>query len=127
MLPSSGASPTPTANPTSVSLDAAYQQGLQLVIDEPLASFPLLQQVAFSSSVQAESARTLVQAIESGRLEDDPAYMFTRVGQALAAINEWRLAQQALLQAVEQNPEYAEAWAFLGEAQFQNGEDSFAA
>jgi tetratricopeptide (TPR) repeat protein len=53
--------------------------------------------------------------------------MFTRVGQALAAINEWRLAQQALLQAVEQNPEYAEAWAFLGEAQFQNGEDSFAA
>jgi tetratricopeptide (TPR) repeat protein len=127
MLPSSGSSPIPTTDPTSVSLEAAYQQGLQLVIDDADAALPLLQQVAFSANVHAESARTLVQAIESGRLEDDPAYMSTRVGQALAAMNEWKLAQQAFLQAVEQNPEYAEAWAFLGEAQQQNGEDGYPA
>jgi tetratricopeptide (TPR) repeat protein len=60
-------------------------------------------------------------------LVDDPAYLLTASGQALASIGEWGLAQEALLHAVQLDPEYAEAWAFLGEAQQQNGEDGLPA
>ena len=126
-LPVPGQLPTPTLPPTADVLEASYQEGLQLATTDPLQALPLLQEVAFSSRPEAESARTLVQAIQAGRLADDPAYLLTVTGQALAAISEWKLAQEALLHAVQLDPEFAEAWAYLGEAQQQNGENGYPA
>lgn len=126
-LPISGPIPIGTLPPTVDPLQLSYEQGLQLTVTDPLSALPLFEELAFSSHPKAESARALAQAIQSARLEDDPAYLLTASGQALAAIGEWRLAQQALLNAVQLDPDYAEAWAFLGEAQYQNGEDGYPA
>jgi tetratricopeptide (TPR) repeat protein len=43
------------------------------------------------------------------------------LGQALGAIQEWPLAIDALQLATQQDPNYTEAWAYLGEAQQQTG------
>lgn len=126
-LPIAGPVPTPSSQPTPDPLELSYQEGLLLAAADPLAALPLLEELAFSSHPDSESARMLAQAIRTGRLADDPAYLLTTSGQGLAAIGEWRLAQKAFLQAVELEPEYAEAWAYLGEAQQQNGEDGYPA
>ncbi len=119
--------PTATSQPTLDPRQNGYEQGLALAASDPLSALPLLEGLMFSDFSAAESARTLVQAIQSARLTDDPAYLYTASGQALAAIEEWRLAREALLQAVQLRPDYAEAWAYLGEAQYQNGEDGYPA
>lgn len=126
-LPRPGDLPTPTAAPTLASLDVTYSQALQLAASDPLAALPLLDDVAFSQNDNAPAAHTLWQAIQSARLANDPGYTFTLSGRALAAIGEWELARQALVQAVELDPDYAEAWAYLGEAQQENGEDGLPA
>ncbi len=126
-LPVSGHLPTPTMLPTLDPLKANYQAGLRLAATDPLQALPMLQDMAFSGRPEAEPARALAQAIQAGRLADDPTYLLTVSGQALASIDEWKLAQQALLHAVQLNPDYAEAWAYLGEAQQQNGEDGYPA
>jgi tetratricopeptide (TPR) repeat protein len=45
----------------------------------------------------------------------------------LASLDEWALAEEAFRRAVEANPGYAEAWAFLGEAQGHQDKDSLPA
>lgn len=127
LVPLPGGVPTPTALPTGDPLENAYQQGLQMAASDPIAALPYLEEVAFSDHSAADSARRIAQAIQAARLADDPAYTFTASGQALAAIGEWGLARNALLQAVQLAPDYAEAWAYLGEAQYQNGEDGYPA
>lgn len=126
-LPRAGNLPTPTAVPTVASLDVTYAQALQLAAMDPLAALPLLDDVAFSQNLHAEAAHTLWQAIQSARLADNSGYTFTVSGRALASIGEWELARQALVKAVELEPDYAEAWAYLGEAQQHNGEDGLPA
>jgi tetratricopeptide (TPR) repeat protein len=126
-VPVPGQLPTPTAQSTTDALEADYLAALELSTTDPLQALPLLQDVAFSDHPDAESARRLAEAIQSGRLANDPAYLLTVIGQGLADIGEWRLAQQALLNAVQLEPDYAEAWAYLGEAQQQNGEDGYPA
>jgi tetratricopeptide (TPR) repeat protein len=66
-------------------------------------------------------------AIQSGRVAGEPAFLYTKTGQALAANGEWIYARQALLKAVELDGEYAEAWAYLGEALQQTGDDGYPA
>jgi tetratricopeptide (TPR) repeat protein len=48
---------------------------------------------------------------------EEPAYTALAVGRALAAIGEWELAAEAFRRATMARPDWAEAWAFLGEAQ----------
>jgi len=126
-LPLPGSLPTPTPAPTLSPFESIFKQGLELAASDPLAAAPLLQEVAFSASSHADAARSVWQAIQAARLANDPAYTLTASGQALAAIGEWRLARLALLRAVELAPDYAEAWAYLGEAQQHNGEDGLPA
>ncbi len=124
LSPVQGAIPTLTPQPTADTLGQSFQHGLQLAATDPAEALPLLQQVMFSDHPDAEKARTLARGIQTGQLDDDPAYLYTATGRSLAAIGEWELARTALLQAVQLDPQYAEAWAYLGEAQYQTGEDS---
>lgn len=119
--------PTTTAAPTPSPLDASYRQALTLAASDPEAALPLLNQLAFSDSTNAEQARSLWQAIQSARIFNNSAYLLTKSGQALAAIDEWEFASHSFLKAVELDPDYAEAWAYLGEARQQVGQDGLPA
>lgn len=126
-LPRAGNLPTPTAVPTVAPLDVIFSRALQLAATDPLAALPLLRDVAFSENSQAEAAHTIWQAIQAARLANDAGYTLTASGRALAAIGEWELARQAFVKAIELDPDYAEAWAYWGEAQQHNGEDGLPA
>jgi tetratricopeptide (TPR) repeat protein len=56
-------------------------------------------------------------------LEEEPAYWFLLSGRGLLAIGELDLAQAALERATVLRPDYAEAWAWWGEARQQAGLD----
>jgi Flp pilus assembly protein TadD len=127
LAPVQGSLPPPTGQPGLDERQALYERSLALAASNPLAALPALENLMFSDFQAAESARTVVQAIQAGRLADDPAYLYTASGRALASIGEWRLAREAFLKAIQLEPGYAEAWAFLGEAQSQSGEDGFPA
>lgn len=126
-LPYQGTLPTPTPSPTASALDTAYRQAVELAATDPLAALPLFTELAFSDNPHAAAAFGIRQGIQTGRVSEDPAYLLTATGQALAAAGEWAAARQAFLGAVELNPNYAEAWAFLGEALQQNGQDGLPA
>ncbi len=99
-------------------LDASlrYQLGLLLAAQDPEVALAHLAQVADLDPDLSTSAQSLVNAIRTGLLAGDPAYALLSAGRALAAIDEWSLAFLAFQQAITARPDYAEAWAFLGEA-----------
>jgi Flp pilus assembly protein TadD len=70
--------------------------------------------------LQVQSLRT---ALNTGFLSENRGYQFLVSGQALGALGEWDLAAEAFRNAVLGNPNYAEAWAWLGEAEQQRGLD----
>lgn len=102
----------------------SYRLALLLAATEPQAALAYLAQTADLDADLAENARRLERTIRLARLEDeDPAYLLTAVGRTLGALDEWALAALAFANATQANPQYAEAWAFLGEARQQQGLD----
>ena len=99
-------------------LDASlsYQLGLLLAALDPESALAHLAQAADLHPSLSASARSVIAAIRTGLLGDDPVYTLLSAGRALAALNEWQLARQAFQEAIAARPDYAEAWAFLGEA-----------
>jgi len=93
-----------------------YRLGLIMAALEPNTAQVYLTQVAAGDFSQASFAQDLSRRISTARLFDEPAYTFMVTGQALASQAEWGLALQAFLQATQIRPDYAEAWAYLGEA-----------
>jgi tetratricopeptide (TPR) repeat protein len=102
---------------------AQYQLGLLLTTREPEAALASLIQAANLDASLADAVRLLERTFRPSEETDDPAYTLVNVGRALASLGEWELAREAFSQAVAANPDYAEAWAFLGEAKGQLGED----
>lgn len=127
LAPVSGPMPTPTLVPTADSIAADFDAAIELAASDPLAALPAFEEIMFSQHPQNENARLVAGSIQAGRVADNDAYLFTSTGQGLAAIGQWRAARGALLRAVELDPDYAEAWAYLGEAQYQNDEDALPA
>ncbi|MBX3002487.1 MAG: tetratricopeptide repeat protein [Anaerolineales bacterium] len=126
-LPRQGGVPTPATAASQPAADALYRQALALAASQPLDALPLLDSVIAAQGVEAAAAASLRQGIQNGRRGGDPAYLLAASGQALAALGEWPAARQAFLAAVAANPDFAEAWAYLGEALQQNGQDGLAA
>lgn len=101
-----------------------YQLGLLLAARQPDAALaPLLAAAALDPGLE-ESVRLLENGLAPDPAAGDPALQFFNAGRALAALSEWQLAAEAFRQAVLANPQYAEAWAFLGEASGRLGLDS---
>lgn len=93
-----------------------YQLGALLFTRQPELGIAHLRQAAeMDPSLEARVAR-LSQSIhvESGIVE--PAYLLAMAGRGLASLEEWNLAAEAFRQAIVKRPDYAEAWAFWGEA-----------
>jgi tetratricopeptide (TPR) repeat protein len=93
-----------------------YQLGLLLAVRNPeLAATHLLQAAELDHKVSLP-ARKLADGIQSALWVNDPAYRLLSAGRGLASLEEWELAAEAFRQATLARPNYAEGWAFLGEA-----------
>jgi cytochrome c-type biogenesis protein CcmH/NrfG len=103
--------------------EALYQLGLILLLSDTEDALTHLDQAARLKPEYANGVSRLRTALRQAAAVDDPAYQLTLTGQALASIQEWRLAEIALERALEENPEYAEAWAYLGEARQHTGSE----
>ncbi len=93
-----------------------FQLGLLLATQQPEAALPYLTQAADGDASLKADANSLANAISTAREQNDPAYTLLIAGRALATFNRWELAAEAFRQATTQRPDYAEAWAYLGEA-----------
>ena len=93
-----------------------YRLGLLLAAQDPPAAQPYLDQAARLDARYQPAATDIRRAVLSARFAEDPAYTLLAAGRALAALGEWSLAAQAFQQATTLRPDYAEAWAYLGES-----------
>lgn len=109
--------------PTDPALN--YNLGLLFAASQPESALAYLTLAAELDPGQYGEAQSLVRDIRSARLADDEAYLLVTSGQTLASIDEWDLAVHALSKATELDPEYADAWAYLGEAHQHVALDGF--
>ncbi len=93
-----------------------YQLGLLSAAIQPEEALPYLSRAAELDPALGDQASGLAQNIRLARLKEDPAYTLLEAGRGLGAMNEWALAAEAFRRAAQTRPDYAEAWAYLGEA-----------
>jgi len=93
-----------------------YQLGLLLTAEDPSAAVAYLLNAAQIDPDFAQPAGIIQQNLNTARLADNPAYLHLESGRSLASLNHWDLALRAFQQATQIRPDYAEAWAYLGEA-----------
>lgn len=99
-----------------------YQLGLLLTTQDPEAALAVLEGAASLEPKLAVPVSGLRRAILSARFAENTAYTLLVTGRALAMLDQWRLAAEAFHQATLKRPDYAEAWAYWGEAlQHQDG------
>jgi tetratricopeptide (TPR) repeat protein len=104
-------------NPSDIPL--YFQIGSLYAVTDPSKSMPLLTQAAEIDPDNGTHAQTLFEKIRTASLFDDPSYTLLIGGRQLADWGEWELAAEAFQNAIVLRPEYADAWAFLGEARQQ--------
>ena len=102
---------------------AHYSLGLLLTATSPELALPELMQAIKLDPDLDITVQTLRTALNSAFLSDDRAYQFLLSGRALGALGEWDLAVEAFRNAIAGRFNYAEAWAWLGEAEQQQGQD----
>ncbi|HEX2981364.1 MAG TPA: tetratricopeptide repeat protein [Anaerolineaceae bacterium] len=103
-----------------------YRLGQVMAVETPEAALTELLQAAQLDGQLEPMVRVLQAAINRAPENADPAYRLVLVGRGLGATQAWELAEAAFHRAADLNPEYAEAWAFLGEARQHLGEDGAA-
>jgi tetratricopeptide (TPR) repeat protein len=101
----------------------AYLLGMHLAVTRPEEGLPLLVESAVLDPAYRIPVQKLRRGINLAVESSDAGYSWLMIGRALGSAGEWDLAEEAFRQAVEAAPQYAEAWAFLGEARAQLGKD----
>ncbi len=113
---------------TNQPADAATHYGLGLLLtltDSDRAASELT--LASQLDVQfGPAAQTLRVALSRASISDSPSQKFVIIGAGLGSVNEWDLARAAFESAVRADESNAEAWAWLGEANQQNGQEGLA-
>jgi tetratricopeptide (TPR) repeat protein len=106
-----------------------YELGLLLAANDPASAPTYLSQAMKLDPTLEAQIRSLNFAIQRELSQDDPVYLLVVSGRALANLGHWDLAERAFENATHLHPEYAEAWAYLGEAQQHTnaGQDSLVA
>jgi tetratricopeptide (TPR) repeat protein len=85
-----------------------------------------LEEFLLASSLDPEydsTVETMRTTLNLASLETDESSKLVIVGRGLGLVGEWSLAAEAFRQAVAADGENAEAWAWLGEAEQQFGQD----
>ena len=88
-----------------------YYFGLLIAAETPPKALAYLDQAGLDypdAGIVAEKIRDT--------LQEEPAYQLISSGQALAAVDQWRLASFAFEKAVTLRPDYPEAWFYWGES-----------
>jgi tetratricopeptide (TPR) repeat protein len=99
------------------------QLGTLTAIQDPEAALSYLQ-LALDLMPESEGwIRDLIRNIEDARVFDEPAYSYAQVGIFLSNHNQWEYARVALEAAVQADPNYSDAYAYLGLALDRTGED----
>ena len=101
-------------NPNDATL--YYQLGLIMAATQPESALAYLEQAAALDPQLSSTANAIRRSINTARLSGEPAYTYLLSGRTLASVDEWDLAVESFHQATLARPDYAEAWAFLGEA-----------
>jgi tetratricopeptide (TPR) repeat protein len=108
-----------TLNPSDINL--YYQIGSLYAATDPVKALPFLIQAVEIDPMNGTHAQILHDKIRTASFFDEPAYTLLIAGRQLADWGEWELASVAFHNAINQQPGYADAWAFLGEARQQLG------
>jgi tetratricopeptide (TPR) repeat protein len=102
---------------------AHYRLGVLLTVLDPEIA---LSELMLAASLDPEfdpAVQTLRAAENLSATQPDASAQMVTVGRALGLVHEWELAAVAFEKAVELDSRNAEAWAWLGEAQQQAGDD----
>jgi tetratricopeptide (TPR) repeat protein len=113
------------ANPQSA--QAAYRLGLVLLLDNPFDGLPYLIQAETNNKDLTTEVETLRTLVNKAYLEKDPGYQRVMVGRGLANLGYWDLAARIFEYATRDASQYAEGWAYLGEARQHLGQDGLPA
>ncbi|MBE0671919.1 MAG: tetratricopeptide repeat protein [Anaerolineales bacterium] len=100
-----------------------YRLGLLLTF---LAPEQALSELTLASSLDPETdsaVQTLIAALNLSATQPDASEQMLTIGRALGLVQEWELSLAAFEKAIELDGENAEAWAWLGEAKQQIGQD----
>lgn len=106
---------------------AHYQFGLILAVIDPEEAPTHLNRAAELDDSLTRSVYDLTNTLRLASFADEPAFEHILIGQTLADLGEWDLAHALFLRSTKEQPNYAEAWAYLGEAQYHMGEDGYPA
>ncbi len=105
------------------SAQAAFNTGLLECLEDPPAALATLAQASALDPDLTSKVETLRTAISTAYQEQHEGYRRVMIGRALASLDYWDLARASFELATSLTPDYAEGWAFLGEAKQQLGED----
>jgi tetratricopeptide (TPR) repeat protein len=100
-----------------------FQLGMLIAAQDPERALSHLQLSLELGTERSDMAGSLIEVIESSRIESDAAYSLAQVGQLFSRNGEWKLAALAFEAALELEPAYTEARAYLGLALDQSGGD----
>lgn len=93
-----------------------YRLGLLLAVLHPEDALEHLDLAARLDYHLDPAAGDIRRAMLSARRADHEAYTLVSIGRALAGLGEWDLAAESFRRAAAIQPNFAEAWAYLGEA-----------
>jgi tetratricopeptide (TPR) repeat protein len=102
---------------------AHYQLGLLEMTTSPEEALPELMEAARLDPSLDVAVQSLRSALNTAFLLNDRAYQLLVSGRALGASGYWDLAVEAFRNAIKARADYADAWAWLGEAEQQQGQD----
>jgi tetratricopeptide (TPR) repeat protein len=105
---------------------ARYRLGLLLTLTDPNRALSELISASQLNPQLDPAVESLRSALNVASLNDSPSERFVLIGRGLGLVQEWELARAAFESAVKADGNNAEAWAWLGEAKQQTGEDGSA-
>ena len=102
---------------------AHYRLGLLLALSDPNRALTELLSASQLDPELDPAAQTLRTTLNLAALDNSASRRSVTIGRGLGLVGEWRLARIAFEEAVHADEKNADAWAWLGEANQQMGEE----
>lgn len=102
---------------------AHYRLGILLMTFSPATAYDALNRASILNVETASAVDTLTTALNIANAQNNYAEKYVTIGRALGLVQAWDLAFVAFQKAIAFNHQNAEAWAWLGEAKQQQGQN----
>jgi tetratricopeptide (TPR) repeat protein len=96
---------------------------LYVAATDPNNAVDLLREAQTRQNPYSRLALTLLIIIQDNQQNETPAYLSAQLGQAFLREGEWNLALKSFENAVTKDPEFAQAWGYLGTVKNRLGLD----